>query len=79
MCDHDGSLIRGFFARCERAFSSSSEETEREGMCPLRNLGCLMGVAAFIIVVLGDARGLDGGVFGGEHTDKAGTFVFVFA
>lgn len=32
MCDHDGSRVRGFFARFERASSSSSEEIEREGM-----------------------------------------------
>jgi hypothetical protein len=42
--DHEGSLVRGFFARWERAFSSSSEETDREGMYPLQNLGGLMGV-----------------------------------
>lgn len=75
--DHEGSLVRGFFARWERAFSSSSEETDKEGMCPLRNLGCLTGVAALTAVV-GSTRGLDGGVLGGEITDKAGTLDFVY-
>lgn len=50
---------------------------DREGACPLRNLGCLMGVAALIEVV-GSTRDLDGGVFGGEITDRAGTLGFVF-
>jgi hypothetical protein len=72
MCDQDGSRVRGFFARFERAFSSSSEDTEREGLCPLRNLGCLMGVAALIAMV-GCTGVLDGGVFGRELT--GGTLV----
>jgi hypothetical protein len=45
-------------------------------MCPLRNFGCLMGVAA-LIAVMGSTRGLDGSVFGEEITDRAGTSGFV--
>lgn len=36
-----------------------------------------MGVAALIAVV-GSTRGLDGGVFGGEIAERAGTLGFVF-
>jgi hypothetical protein len=77
MSDHDGSRVRGFFARLERTFSSSSEETEREGMCPLRNLGCLTDVATLIVVV-GSTGGLDREDFGGELTGRAGTLVLAF-
>lgn len=78
MSDHDGSRVRGFFARLERAFSSSSEETDREGMCPLRNLGCLMDVST-LIVVIGSTGGLDREGFGRELTDRGGTLVLTFA
>lgn len=45
-------------------------------MCPLRNFGCLMGVAALTAVV-GSTRGLDGGVFGKEITNRVGILGFV--